>query len=85
MIIWIEAIGLIAGFCGITATVPQIIKAIRTRHTRDLSTGLVFLMIVCTFLWLIYGGLISAYAIIITNSIAFLLWIIILFLKLKYK
>lgn len=47
--------GYIAGFCTTLAFLPQVIKTWQSRSAHDLSWGLLFLLLVGVFLWMIYG------------------------------
>lgn len=48
-------IGYIAGFCTTLAFLPQVLKTWKCRSAHDLSWGLLFLLLVGVFLWMIYG------------------------------
>lgn len=78
------AIGILAGLCTTSASIPQVMKALKTRHTRDIS----FLMylILCTgiLLWFIYGVLLRNPPLIIANGISLLLTGTVLVLKIRY-
>lgn len=50
-----EIIGLVAATLTSSAFLPQIIKGYKTKHLKDLSSGLTGLMFVGTGMWLIYG------------------------------
>ncbi len=83
MINWIEAIGLIAGFCTTCSFLPQVIHVLKTKSTGDIS--LLMYLILCTGvgLWLVYGLFIQSLSIIIANGITFILAFTILLLKIK--
>ena len=76
----IIAIGSIAGFCTTVAYVPQAVKTWR-QGGRDLSYGMLVLYLTGVVLWLIYGLLIRAQAIIVTNVVTAILIAIIMVLK----
>jgi MtN3 and saliva related transmembrane protein len=59
-------LGTVAGFCTTIAYVPQVIK-IWKQGGRDLSYAMLTLYLVGVCLWLGYGVLIHAQAVIITN------------------
>lgn len=69
---WIEVLGTVAGFCTTFAFVPQVVKIWR-QGGRDLSYGMLGLYLVGVLLWLVYGLLLHAPAIIIANVATFLL------------
>jgi MtN3 and saliva related transmembrane protein len=63
---WILVIGTVAGFCTTFAFVPQLVKIWR-QGGRDLSYGMLALYLIGAVLWFIYGVLVHAQAVIITN------------------
>jgi MtN3 and saliva related transmembrane protein len=64
--VWIVLLGFIAGFCTTIAYVPQVVK-IWKQGGRDLSYGMLGLYLVGVLLWLLYGLLLHAPAIIVAN------------------
>jgi len=77
-------IGLIAGILCTISFLPQVIKAFKTRHTRDLSLATFLIFSLGVFLWLIYGILIKQIPIILANAAIFVLTLLILTMKIKY-
>jgi MtN3 and saliva related transmembrane protein len=63
---WIFVLGSVGGFCTTFAFVPQLAKIWR-QGGRDLSYGMLGLYLVGVILWLAYGALIHAPAVILTN------------------
>jgi MtN3 and saliva related transmembrane protein len=63
---WIIVVGTVAGLCTTFAFVPQLIK-IWEQGGRDLSYGMLALYLNGAILWFIYGVLVHAQAVIITN------------------
>jgi MtN3 and saliva related transmembrane protein len=63
---WIIVVGTVAGLCTTFAFVPQVIK-IWKQGARDLSYGMLSLYLIGAILWFIYGVLVHAQAVIITN------------------
>jgi MtN3 and saliva related transmembrane protein len=78
-------IGFIAAIMTSIAFLPQVIKTWKLKETRDISLLMFLILSAGIFLWIIYGIIIQDIPIIIANSITFILCMIILFLKLKYK
>ena len=76
----IIALGTIAGFCTTVAYVPQAIKTWR-QGGRDLSYGMLTLYLFGVTLWLLYGLLIHAQAVVFTNVATAILIAIIVALK----
>ena len=59
--------GFIGGFITVSAFVPQVLRTLRTRHTRDLSLAMVGLLVTSGVLWLGYGIAIHDWPVILTN------------------
>jgi len=82
---WITWLGLVAAVCTTSSFLPQAIKIIRTRHTKDLSLWMYLILTIGSFLWFTYGILLHDIPLIMANGITFLLTATILILKIKYK
>ena len=80
----VEALGLIAGGFVVFASLPQILKIIKTKRTNDISLPMYIALNIGTFLWLVYGLLTQQMALIITNVIFQIFNLSILFLKIKH-
>ncbi len=81
----IIALGLIGATLTTVSFLPQLIKVIKTRSTKDISTGMFVLFGTDFFIWLIYGILIKDIPLIIANSFAFVEATIIFIFKIIYK
>lgn len=81
----ITILGLIAAFCTTTSFIPQAIKTIRTKNTKDISLAMYLIFSVGVSLWLVYGLLINDLPVIIANAITLVFALIILIYKLIYK
>ena len=81
----ITIIGLIAAFLTTASSLPQVIKTIRLKETRDISFWMWTFLSAGIFLWLIYGIFKNDLPIILANGISLFLVLIVLGLKLKYK
>ena len=77
---WIAAVGTVAAFCTTAAFVPQIVKIWR-QGARDLSYGMLVLYLAGVLLWLLYGLLTGAQAVVLANLAAAVLVSISLGLK----
>ncbi len=73
-------VGGLAAFCTTTSFIPQIVK-IRKQGADDLSYSMLFLYLTGVLLWLLYGLLLHAAAIIWANAITSLLVALALALK----
>lgn len=81
---YIAIIGLIAGTCTTISFLPQVIKIIKTKETKGISLTMYIVLAIGILLWVIYGILIEALPVILSNSISFILINIVLILKIKY-
>jgi len=77
-------LGLAAGTLTTVAVVPQVVKAARTRNTRDLSLAMFLTSDAGVLLWLIYGIALGEVPIIVANALTASLLSAIVFLKLKH-
>ena len=77
-------VGLLAGLLCTVSFLPQVIKAFKTRRTKDLSLATFSILSAGLFLWIIYGILISQLPIVLTNILILGLSLLIVGMKLKY-
>ena len=83
--ILLTLIGLLATAFSVASTFPQIIKALKTKDTEDVSIRFLVVLIIGLFLWAIYVVGRADFVIIIGNSIGVSLNICMLGLKFKYS
>lgn len=76
--------GIIAGILTTGAFLPQVIKSWSTHKTKDLSIGMLALLVSGITLWLLYGIRLKDKPIIIANGVTLLLIISLVILKIKY-
>jgi len=80
----ISLIGFVAGALNTFCYLPQVIKAWRTKETKDLSLLMYINLTVGTILWFAYGTALHQPPIWIANGIALILTVSILYLKIKH-
>lgn len=85
MLTFSDIVGFAAGACTTACFLPQVIKTLRSRSTRDISLGMWCLLFIGTILWLVHGLAISSSPIIAANGVTLILVTIILVMKLRYK
>ena len=73
-----------AAICTTGSFLPQVIRAWRTRSTRDVSALMFILLVTGNSLWLVYGALIGDLPLVVANAITLGLVATILALKLRY-
>ena len=78
-----EFIGYIAGLLTLIGYLPQTIKTIRTRRTKDLALATFIIIGVSALLWTVYGIANSMPAIWVTNAVVFVCSVIIIYIKLS--
>ncbi|WP_320018397.1 SemiSWEET transporter [Labilibaculum manganireducens] len=82
---FVSILGFAAAFCTTVSFIPQALRVIKTKQTKDLSLVMYSMFNIGILMWLIYGVLIDAWPVIIANVITLGLTLIILVLKIKYK
>jgi MtN3 and saliva related transmembrane protein len=78
-------VGSIAAALTTIAFVPQVVKTLRTRQTRDISTAMWSLFCAGVGLWLVYGLLLGAWPIILANAATLVLAGTVLVVKLRNR
>lgn len=61
-------LGTVAGLITVAAFLPQVIRAWRTRQTRDLSLPGIALLILAGSLWMLYGAMSRDWPVLATNG-----------------
>jgi len=80
-----EMLGFAAGIITTLALLPQALKIMATRQTRDISLLWAVSMNVGIILWLLYGLAKNDLPMITANSVSLLLLFVILLFKLRYR
>jgi MtN3 and saliva related transmembrane protein len=80
----VEWIGGLAAFLTTVSWLPQAVKTITTRQTRDISLWAQVLLFVGIVLWLIYGIYINSWPLIGANVVTMALIGIILVMKIRH-
>jgi len=78
-------LGLIAGALTSIAALPQLLKVLKTKNTKDLSAMMLVILISGLSLWVWYGFINDELPIILSNAFAVLLNMVLLFCKLTFK
>jgi len=78
-------IGLIACLLTTGAFLPQIIKTIKTKETKDISLTMYIIYVIGVLVWFAYGFMIHETAILVGNTFSFIMGMTMLIMKLKYK
>jgi MtN3 and saliva related transmembrane protein len=80
----ITTLGLVAGALTTVAFVPQVVRAWRTRCTRDLSLTMLLVLAAGVSLWIVFGVLTASLPIVAANALTLILIAAILVAKAKY-
>jgi len=78
-------LGLIGGTLTTSSFVPQVLKAVKTKSTKDISTGMFVLLSAGILIWIIYGIRINSLPVIATNLVSLVFSVIILGYKIINK
>lgn len=78
-------LGLIGGTLTTSSFVPQVLKAVRTKSTKDVSTGMFALLSAGILIWIVYGIRINSFPVILTNAISFVFSVVILVYKVVHR
>jgi MtN3 and saliva related transmembrane protein len=81
----VNLIGYIAGLLTLVVFVPQVIKTITTKQTKDLSLLTFIIVFIGATLWIIYGLDLGKPQIWAANLVVACLSLVILGYKLRYK
>jgi len=84
MQILISLTGIFAATLTTVCQVPQLLKIVKTKHTKDLSLPTYTTLGIGVFLWMIYGIFVKDLIIITANIVTFIIVAWIWCLKLKY-
>ncbi|MGE8719787.1 SemiSWEET transporter [Leptospira terpstrae] len=76
-------IGYIAAFLTTVSFLPQVLRVVMTKQTRDISRNMYIMFFIGVLLWFVYGILKSDFPIILANIVTIFFVSIILFYKLK--
>lgn len=82
---YVNVLGLVAATLTTSSFVPQLIKVIKTKSTKDISFEMFLTLSIGIFIWLIYGICLNSLPIILGNAIGLIFNLMILGYKIKYK
>jgi MtN3 and saliva related transmembrane protein len=82
---FVSIMGFSAAVLTTAAFIPQALKTITTKNTKDLSLPMYLILTTGILFWLIYGILIIDYPIILANVVTLVFALIILVNKIRYK
>ena len=80
-----QIIGTLAGVGTTVSFLPQLIRVVKTRSTKDLSVYMILIHFSGVSLWVAYGVLVHDFIIVGFNAVTFLFVLVILMFKLFVK
>jgi MtN3 and saliva related transmembrane protein len=78
-------VGPIASVVTVASFIPQVLQAWRTKSVKDVSYGMISLLLLSGILWAAYGVIISDTPVILTNIAVAALNLAILTAKIRYR
>ena len=78
-------IGISASSCTAIYAIPQLVKIIKEKKSKDLSIAMLLVLVIGLGLWIFYGLLKKDWIIIISNSISLLINVAVVVLTVRYK
>jgi len=80
-----EILGYVAGAITTLTFLPQVVKTWKEKSAKDIALMMFVIAASCQALWIIYGVLSNNWVIILTNSIIFIMSLIMIFFKFRFK
>ena len=80
-----DVFGYSAGFMASIMYIPQIKKMYLTKSTDDISINMLFMVLLCSILWITYGFYLMEWPVIITDIIILLQALLMLSLKMYHE
>jgi len=81
----IDILGLFAGTCITISTIPQILKVWKTKKVKEISLRMFSILTFGIAVWIVYGILKEDLPIIITNSVSFVLNLVMVYFIIYYE
>ena len=78
-------IGSIASITSTISLIPQLLQTFKTKSVADLSLLMLINFFICSICWVIYGIILNATSVWITNIIMLIFSALLIILKIKYN
>ena len=78
-------VGLVAGALTSCAVLPQVMKAYRSKHVRDISVWQPVILVIGMILWLAYGIMINDLPLVSANVFSILCNVVLIAMKFIYR
>lgn len=80
-----EALGLVAGALTTLAGLPQLVRAVRTRSSTDLSLTAMVSFALGVALWIVYGLALGAVPVVVWNVVTLLIYLALIGVKVSHR
>ena len=80
-----EALGLVAGAFTTLAGLPQLVRAVRTRSSADLSLTAMVVFSLGVALWIVYGLALGAAPVVLWNVVTLLIYLALIGVKVSHR
>ena len=80
----VSILGGAATILAVVSLVPQVVRTWRTRSAADLSASWLMIALASMILWIAYGALLSAWAIVVANGATLFLALALLAMKIRF-
>ncbi len=80
-----QIITFLAMFLGLLSLLPEVMKALKTHHLRDVSWGMLALLLACSSTWTVYGLLSQKYAVALDSLFNICMELTLMYLKRAYE
>lgn len=80
-----EVLGYLAAILTTSSFLPQLLRIIRTRHTKDISLWMYLVLVSGIILWIVYGYITRSWPVVGANIITLAIATAILVFKIRYK
>jgi MtN3 and saliva related transmembrane protein len=84
MDIW-QIVAFFAALSGTTSLIPEVIKAFRTGLLRDISWGMLAILLAASSCWAIYGLSLGEIPLMVSAGVNVFMEIMLIYLKIKYE
>ena len=79
----VQLLGLLAGSLTTIAFLPQVLRAYRTKSTKDVSLTMMVVFTAGLIAWLVYGSMVGDLPLILANGVTFFLVMLLLIAKFR--
>ncbi|HMP91290.1 MAG TPA: SemiSWEET family transporter [Phnomibacter sp.] len=82
---WIDLVGHLGSLLSSITFLPQLYKTYKTKSAGDLSYTMLGIVFTSTLVWLVYGGALQLWPVIICNAVICAMVSVLIFFKISYR